>query len=360
MSRVRPCSCISTAFAFLLLQSIIDLIAGNIQGQTLHVHHSTFINNHIVFVFVKTETILLLQLISPCRQSQLHYRKTGPWSPHHSLSFQWETWLTNHTQTWILGRISSVCEIGISPDHGPNIVSTQCVIEVKADAIVVVKHQVIPLHLLHLLLIVVLTFHMVCCVHSRWVKASVQCFYFFAHRSHAGLLIRQRSPLVYFPSFEHNRTSVTFSHISQNRQIMQSLNNCSEYCVTTHKTLKKWPICFPDSARSISCVRLETASSSGSASSTISVSLHHLDCPTPHNLFSTISTGYFCHGRFHLRLFGQYFLRPRLTLMDAAILQILTSGKERLSDDDCGIIVMKSDFVVVLFKSIFATRGISI
>ena len=46
--------------------------------------------------------------------------------------------------------------------------------------------------------------------------------------------------------------------------------------------------------------------------------------------------------------------------MDAAILQILTSGKERLSDDDCGIIVMKSDFVVLLFRSIFATTGISI
>ena len=130
--------------------------------------------------------------------------------------------------------MSSPWETGISPDHGPNIVSTQCVIEVKADAIVVVEHQVIPLHLLHLLLIVhqgVLTFHMVCCVHSRWVKASVRCFYFFAHRSHAGLLIRQRSPLVYFASFEQNQTVATFSYIFQNRQILLS-PNCSENCVT--------------------------------------------------------------------------------------------------------------------------------
>ena len=57
----------------------------------------------------------------------------------------------------------------LRPDHGSNIVSTQCVIEVKADAVVVVQHQVIPLLLLLLLVVdaFILAFHMVRCVHSR-------------------------------------------------------------------------------------------------------------------------------------------------------------------------------------------------
>ena len=57
----------------------------------------------------------------------------------------------------------------LRPDHGSNIVSTQCVIEVKADAVVVVQHQVVPLLLLLLLVVdaLILAFHMVRCVHSR-------------------------------------------------------------------------------------------------------------------------------------------------------------------------------------------------
>ena len=157
------------------------------------------------------------------------------------------------------GKFCSVWEINISPNHGSNIVATQCVIEVKADAIVVVERQVIPLLLLfHLLLIVnhvMLTFHMIRCVHSRWVKASVQCFYVFSHRSHARLLIRQRSPLVYFARYEHNQRSTYIQRFIKRYIMLYSLNDFQNIC---HLILK-WPILFLNSAGSISFVRLQAA-----------------------------------------------------------------------------------------------------
>ena len=169
-----------------------------------------------------------------------------------------------------------------------------------------------------------LTFHMICCVHSRWVKASVQCFYSFSHRSHARLLIRQRSPRVYFAWYEHNRTS-TFSLIFiETGKVLYSLSTTVQKLC--HQ-ISEWPIFFVDSAGSISCVRLQQQQQ---------VTQFNYFCflasprPTPHNLFSRISgcnKKYFCCGPLRLRLFGQYFSPPSLTLMDAARLQILTSGK---------------------------------
>ena len=83
MSRVKPCICI-----YLLHFYWFD---------RWQCPKSLCIDQHVVIVFVNAK----ITLSSPCRQSRPHYRKTGPWSPHRSLSFQWGTWLTNHTQTWM-------------------------------------------------------------------------------------------------------------------------------------------------------------------------------------------------------------------------------------------------------------------